>query len=84
MGKEGRFMKFRFKNSLTGGYIDGINFDKYEPFKEEFIDKYGENRFLKLQDDGYGGFNMDIIYYPGINEFNGKRTIQLNIKAFRL
>ena len=84
MGKEGRFMKFRFKNSLTGGYIDGINFDKYEPFKEEFIDKYGENRFLKLQDDGYGGFNMDIIYYPSINEFNGKRTIQLNVKAFRL
>lgn len=84
MGKEGRFMKFRFKNSLTGGYIDGINFDKYEPFKEEFIDKYGENRFLKLKDDGYGGFNMDIIYYPSINEFNGKRTIQLNIKAFRL
>ncbi|MDY4078123.1 MAG: single-stranded-DNA-specific exonuclease RecJ [Clostridium sp.] len=84
MGKEGKFMKFRFKNSLTAGYIDGINFDKYEPFKEEFIDKYGENRFLKLKDDGYGGFNMDIIYYPGINEFNGKRTIQLNIKAFRL
>lgn len=84
MGKEGKFMKFRFKNSLTGGYIDGINFDKYEPFKEDFIDKYGENRFFKLQDDGYGGFNMDIIYYPGINEFNGKRTIQLNIKAFRL
>lgn len=84
MGKEGRFMKFRFKNSLTEGYIDGVNFDKYESFKEEFIYKYGENRFLKLKDDGYGGFNMDIIYYPCINEFNGKRTIQLNIKAFRL
>lgn len=84
MGKEGRFMKFRFKNSLTEGYIDGINFDKYEHFKEEFIDKYGENRFLKLEVDRYAGFNMDIIYYPSINEFNGKRTIQLNIKAFRL
>ena len=84
MGKEGRFMKFRFKNSLTGGYVDGINFDKYEAFKEEFIDKYGEEKFFKLQDDGYGGFNMDIIYYPAINEFNGNRTIQLNIKAFRL
>ncbi|MCI6190422.1 MAG: single-stranded-DNA-specific exonuclease RecJ [Clostridium sp.] len=84
MGKEGKFMKFRFKNSLTGEYIDGINFDKYEHFKEEFIDKYGENRFLKLEVDGYAGFNMDIIYYPSINEFNGKRTIQLNVKAFRL
>lgn len=84
MGKEGKFMKFRFKNSITKGYIDGINFDKYEIFKEEFIDKYGEERFLKLKDDGYGAFYMDIVYYPSINEFNGNRTIQLNIKAFRL
>ncbi|MDU2703025.1 MAG: hypothetical protein E7C27_02415 [Clostridium sp.] len=27
---------------------------------------------------------MDIIYYPTINEFNGKRNIQLNVKNFRL
>lgn len=84
MGKEGKFMKFRFRNAITGGYIEGINFDKFEDFKQDFLEKYGEERFLKLQDDGYGGFNMDIIYYPTINEFNGNKSIQLNIKAFRL
>lgn len=26
---------------------------------------------------------MDVIYYPGINEFNGKRTIQMVIKEYR-
>lgn len=84
IGKEKNFMKFRFKIPGSFGYVDGLNFDKYEDFKEKFIDKYGEEKFLKLLDDGYANFNMDIIYYPAINEFNGQRNIQLNIKNFRL
>lgn len=83
MGKDKNFMKFRFKINGTS-YIEGVNFDKYEEFKQNFSDKYGEERFLKLKDDGYGGFNMDIIYYPTINEFNGKTSIQLNIKNIRI
>lgn len=83
MGKEKNFMKFRFKCG-NYGYVEGINFDKYEIFKEDFISKYGEERFLKLLDDGYCDFKMDIIYYPTINEFNGRRSIQLSIKNFRL
>lgn len=84
MGKDKKFMKFRFKMPEGYNYIDGINFDKYEVFKEEFTNKYGEERFLKLLDGWGAGFNMDVIYYPTINEFNGKRIIQLNIKNFRL
>ena len=83
MGKEKNFLKFRFKID-DFNYIEGVNFNKYEEFKEIFIDKYGRERFLKLLDDGYGGFNMDIVYYPTINEFNNKKSIQLNIKNFRL
>ena len=83
MGKEKNFMKFRFKCG-DFGYIEGVNFDKYEQFKEDFINKYGEERFLKLLDEGYCDFKMDIIYYPSINEFNGKRSIQLSIKNFRI
>ena len=64
--------------------IEGINFDKYEDFKEEFMDRFGEESFLKLIDDGYANFNMDIIYYPTINEFKGNRTVQLNIKNLRI
>lgn len=84
MGKDKNFMKFRFKMPGGFGFIEGVNFDKYEVFKEEFIDKFGEESFLKLVDDGYSNFKMDIIYYPNINEFNGNRSIQLNIKNFRL
>ena len=84
MGKEKNFMKFRFKFNDNNGYIEGVNFDKYESFKEDFANLYGEERLLKLLDDGYGGFNMDVIYYPTINEFKGKRSVQLMIKNFRL
>lgn len=83
MGKDKNFMKFRFKINGSS-YIEGVNFDKYEEFKQDFSCKYGEERFLKLQDDGYGGFSMDIIYYPNINEYNGKISIQLNIKNIRI
>ena len=84
IGKEKNFMKFRFVVPGTFGYVEGLNFDKYEDFKNMFTDKYGEEKFLKLVDSGYADFNMDIIYYPTINEFNGKRNIQLNVKNFRL
>lgn len=84
IGKEKNFMKFRFVIPGTFGYVEGLNFDKYEDFKNMFTDKYGEEKFLKLVDSGYADFNMDIIYYPTINEFIGKRNIQLNVKNFRL
>ena len=69
---------------LNGMQIDGVNFNKYEEFKNLYIDKYGEEEFLKLQDTGYCNFKMDILYYPEINEFKGNSTIQLSIKSFRL
>lgn len=84
MGKEKNFMKFRFLMNDRNVIIEGVNFDKYEEFKEAYIDSFGEERFLKLLDDGYADFRMDIIYYPGINEYMGRRSIQLNIKNMRI
>lgn len=84
MGQDKRFLKFRFTTLDGKRVIEGINFNKYEEFKEGFIDRFGEASFLKLIDDGYANFNMDIIYYPTINEFKGNRTVQLNIKNIRI
>ena len=83
MGKEKKFLRFKIKMN-NGKTIDGVNFNKYDYFKELFEEKYGEEGFLKLQDTGYCNFKMDILYYPEVNEFNGKKNIQLSIKSFRL
>ncbi|MGL5151219.1 MAG: single-stranded-DNA-specific exonuclease RecJ [Clostridium sp.] len=82
LGKEKRILKFRLQGN--NGNIDGICFDKFDMFKEMFEEKYGEENFLKLYDNSFVNFNMDIIFYPSINEFNGKRTVQLVIKNLRI
>jgi single-stranded-DNA-specific exonuclease len=85
IGKEKKYIKIMFVlDEKKNTYIEGINFDKYDDFKEMIVEKYGEERFNNLLVDGYAGFNIDIIYYPSINEFNGKKNIQLMIKNFRM
>lgn len=82
MGKEKNFLRFKI-SMKNGKTIDGVNFTKFYDFKEAYENAFGEEEFLKLQDIGYCDFEMDIIYYPEINEFNNKKTIQLGIKSFR-
>ncbi|MDO5040211.1 MAG: single-stranded-DNA-specific exonuclease RecJ, partial [Clostridium sp.] len=83
MGKEKKFLRFKIQMK-DGKMIDGVNFNKYDYFKELYENKYGKEQFLKLQDVGYCNFKMDILYYPEVNEFNGNRNIQLSIKSFRI
>ena len=85
LGKDKNFFKIRFKTIVNGKYIyiEGINFDKFDSFKEEFIENFGENQFNESCNSSYLNKKMDIIYYPNINEFNGNRNIQLMIKNLR-
>ncbi|MDV4149749.1 single-stranded-DNA-specific exonuclease RecJ [Clostridium sp. AL.422] len=86
LGKEKNFLKLRFSFDINGSkiFIDGISFDKFESFKEEVINKFGEDKFIEACNTSYLNLRADLIYYPSINEFNGNRNIQLNIKNIRL
>lgn len=86
IGKENNFLKLRFKFKSNGRvlYIDGLSFDKLDNFKEGVIEKYGEEKFNGACASSYLNINSDIIYYPSINEFNGKRNIQVMIKNIRI
>lgn len=51
----------------AGVAVDGIVFTEGDAFMEEM-----------------GGCReMDVIYYPGINEYNGRRTLQMVVKEYR-
>lgn len=84
MGKDKNFLKLRCEIQGKNLNIDGISFDKFIDFKEEYTKKFGEAEFLKACDSSYINIKMDIIYYPNINEFNGKKNIQLMIKNLRI
>lgn len=84
MGKDKKILKLRCK--IQGSYrsIDAISFDKFEDFKEQFINKYGEEKLLQAIDTGDCNLKVDMIYYPSINEYNGNRNVQIIIKSIRL
>lgn len=86
LGKEKNFLKLRFSfySNNRKLYIDGISFDKFESFKEDVINIYGEEKFDEACATSFLNLKADIIYYPSINEFNGNRNIQLNIKNIRI
>lgn len=84
IGKEKNYLKLRCKIPNKNAAIDGLSFDKLEYFKEEYSDKYGEEAFLRACDSNYIKGKIDLIYYPNVNEFNGRRSVQLMIKNLRI
>ena len=62
----------------------GLEYTATKRHLTELEEKYGEEALLKVLDSSYADFNMDIIYVPSINEYNGIRSYQLDIKSIRL
>lgn len=85
LGKDKNVIKFRIAMKNSYKTIDAIGFGNIiDNFKSMYEEKYGEEALLKVLDSSYADFNMDIIYVPSINEYNGIRSYQLDIKSIRL
>lgn len=69
--------------SPTNISFDGIIFSNSQYFIEEIGNKYGKNELNKVLKGLDNDIMVDILYYPDINEFNGRTTIQLIIENFR-
>lgn len=84
IGKNKNVLKLKLI-SQNGKIVDGICFNGVEEFEQTVIEKFGENGKNEL-DAAYKGMNnriqLNIIYYPSINEYNGNVTVQMVIKKF--
>ncbi len=91
MGKNREIVKL-IMSSEQGGRFEGIMFSGASRLREELAARYGEGRIDALF--GTGSVNsldgmesepvrIDIIYYPSINEFRGRRSIQFVIKDYK-
>jgi len=82
LGKNKNVLKLKLL-SKDGKYIDGINFSGVEEFEEIVINKYGTYELENL----YNGLNtaicLDIAFYPNVNEYMGRTSIQIIIEHFR-
>lgn len=80
-GAEGRFIRIYFQDS-TGYVIEGIDFNAnkfLECIKMWFSDEECDKMLSGLPNN----IKLDVAYYPDINEYNGRCTLQIKPVLYR-
>lgn len=83
IGKNKNILKFTLMDNKTPKIIDGISFDGYDEYCEKLTHTYGIDNLKNVLNGTLNAPDMDIVYSLGINRFNGRETVQLEIKDFR-
>jgi single-stranded-DNA-specific exonuclease len=81
LGKNRNVLKFKII-MRNGTYIDGIYFRDIAEFDKIVMDKYGSDQLDRLY-KGNCKLNLDMVFYPSVNEYNGNVSIQVVIENFR-
>ncbi|MBU3202153.1 single-stranded-DNA-specific exonuclease RecJ [Clostridium estertheticum] len=82
LGKNANTIKIKCVIPGLNKTIDGIFFNRVDEFIEMLKDRYGEEHMNYLSNPR--GMKLDLIYSPQINEYNGRKSIQLKILEFKL
>lgn len=82
MGKNGKFGRFEVFDN--GSYITAVMFAGFENFMQAVSEKYGEENLRKLKMGLDIGLTSSFVYYPTINEYMGKKEVQIVINGFLL
>ena len=81
VGKEGQYVRITFQDD-NGYCIDGMDFnaDKFtESIKMWFTDEECDKMFKGLSNN----IKIDVAYYPEVNTYNGRTTVQIKPVAYR-
>lgn len=81
MGKRQNVLRVTFLME-NGGTIEGISFTP-EVFISNIKQWFGANECDKILKGMPGHVVLDIAYYPDINEFAGRRTLQIRLLEYR-
>ena len=82
MGKERNVVKVMLEDK-EGFVCEGIYFDA-QVFADNIIAWFGQEEYDKLLHGWLNNVVLNVAYYPTINEFNGNKTIQLQIKQYAM
>ncbi len=82
LGKNKNVLKFKLKTKLNKA-LDAIYFGDIYEFEKSIEDKYGKEELQKLYDGVYNDVNVDLVFYPSINEYNGNTCIQIVVQNYR-
>ena len=82
LGKEHNVVKLTLE-SKDGCIGEAIYFDAPE-FEANIVKWFGQEEYDKMLHGWLNNIVLNVVYYPTINEFNGNRTIQLQVKRYAM
>lgn len=81
LGKEGKAIRLEMTDE-SGFKMQGIMFNKSKRFMKFLSEKFGQNEIDKAMEGVANEIKLMLLYYPNINEFNGRQYLQLIIESF--
>lgn len=82
IGRNSNGLRLRVKNAYERE-MDALYFGDVEGFFTYIGDKYGEDEAKRLKTGRGSNITLTVTYYPTINEYNGRRSLQLVIQNYR-
>ncbi|MDO4323339.1 MAG: single-stranded-DNA-specific exonuclease RecJ [Lachnospiraceae bacterium] len=82
LGKNANVLKLRVMNR-AGTVMDAMYFGDPEAVRSYLIQKYDAHRVQELFWGRGEGLTLDLTYYPSVNEYMGRRSLQIVIKNYR-
>ncbi len=84
LGKDRQIIRFYFANRQGQGLVSAISFRCLDEFRELVLGVGGEDMWQRLLKGQPTNLSLDIVYTIEINEFQGSKSVQLQIKDLRL
>lgn len=81
LGKEGKAIRLEMTDE-SGFKMQGIMFNKSKRFMKFLSEKFGQDEIDKAMEGVANEIKLMLLYYPNINEFNGRQYLQLIIESF--
>lgn len=82
LGKNKNVLKLQLKNP-AGVVMDAMLFQDIGGFLSAMEDKWGKQEVEKMLEGRPNKIQLSVTYYPSVNEYNGRRTLQIVIQNYQ-
>ena len=63
--------------------MDAMFFGNIDEFENYIVEKFTEDELNKAFSGVVNDIRLSLIYYPVINEFNGRKSLQITIQDYQ-
>ena len=75
IGSDSQFFKMEFQSG--SGVVTGLYFQDAKELEERIIDAFGKEQLDRAYNRQSNDISLTIMFYPQINEYNNRRSVQL-------